>query len=211
MLEAARSGGLDRAKSLAMCGSSDNCTVSSSFTVTPQTEGLHPVHVDIASNNSRLRDRLAEVKTSGNSPVTKAPAVTLNDYDQIAREFEEQTVNKFADKIAKEFQDQTAGDDVRMKVLEDQTTSDVWRKVLEDQTASDVWRKVLEDQAASDNGRKKLLEDPTASDDGRRKLLEDQTASDVWRKVLEDVKRLKLNDNLPKMLEGNKNLASILH
>jgi len=171
LLKAARSGGLDGAKSLAMCDNSDNCTDGSSFTVTPQTYGPQPVHVDMASNNSRLTDRLAEVKASGNSPVTNAPAVMPNDYDQIAREFEEQTVNKFADKIAKEFQDQTAGDDVRMKVLEDQTASDDWR----------------------------------------RKVLEDQTTSDVWRKVLEDVKRLKLNDNLPKILEGNKNLASILH
>ena len=196
-----------------MCDNSDNCTDGSSFTVTPQTYGPQPVHVDMASNNSRLTDRLAEVKASGNSPVTNAPAVMPNDYDQIAREFEEQTVNKFADKIAKEFQDQTAGDDVRMKVLEDQTANDdVKRKVLEDQTASDNGRKkLLEDPTASDDGRRKLFEGQTASDDWRRKVLEDQTTSDVWRKVLEDVKRLKLNDNLPKILEGNKNLASILH
>jgi hypothetical protein len=208
-----------------MGDSSDNCTDGSFFPVTPQTDGPLVVHVDIASNNSRLRDRLAEVKASGNLPVTKAPAVMPNDYDQIAKEFEEQTVNKFADKIAKEFQNQTAGDDVWRKVLEDQTASDMWRKILDDQSASDMWRKVLEDKTSTDDGRRKLLEDQTTSDDvrrkvledqtasdnGRRKVLEDQTASDLWRKVLEDVKKLKVNENLPKMLEGNKNLASILH
>jgi hypothetical protein len=217
---------VDRAKGLAMRDSStDNCTDGSFFPVTPQTDGPLVVHVDIASNNSRVRDQLAEVKVSGNSTVTKASAVMPNDYDEIAKEFEEQTVNKFADKIGKEFLNQTAGDDVWRKVLGDQSASYMWRKVLEDktttddgrrrlledQTASDnVRRKVLEDQTASDV-RRKVLEDQTASDNVRRKVLEDQTASDLWRKVLEDVKKQKVNENLPKMLEGNKNLASILH
>jgi hypothetical protein len=202
---------VDRAKGLAMCDSSDNCTDGSFFPVTPQTGGPLVVHVDIASNNSQLRDRLAEVKTSGNSPVTKAPAVMPNEYHQIGKEFEEQTVNKFADKVAKEFQNQTAGHNVWRKILEDQSASDMWRKVLKDKTSTDDGRrKLLEDQTASDNGRRKVLEDQTASDNGRRKVLEDQTASDLWRKVLEDVKKLKVNENLPKMFEGNKNLASIL-
>ena len=110
MLKAARSGGLDRAKNLAMCDNSDNCTDGSSFTVTPQTYGPQPVHVDMASNNSRLTDRLAEVKACGNSPVTKAPAVMPNDYDQIAEEF--------VDLKAKEFEEKIARDDMMSKVLE---------------------------------------------------------------------------------------------
>ena len=64
-----------------MCDSSDNWTDGSFFPVTPQTDGPLVVHVDIASNNSRLRDRLAEVKVSRNSTVNKAPAVMTNDYD----------------------------------------------------------------------------------------------------------------------------------
>jgi len=58
------------------------------------------------------------------------------------------------------------------------------------------------------------------SEDQIAKEFEEQTANrfadktardDVWRRVLEDVKRIKVNENLPKMLEGNKNLASTVH
>ena len=118
---------MDRGKGLAKCYSSDNCTDGSFFPLTPQTDALHQVHVDIASNNSRLRDRTAKAKVRQNSKVTKAPAVTLNDYeqiekeseDQIAKEFEEQIANKFVD-VAKEFEEQAARGDMEGKVLEQQ-------------------------------------------------------------------------------------------
>jgi hypothetical protein len=105
-----------------MCDNSDNCTDGSFFPVKPPTDGLHLVHVDNASSNIRLRDRLAEVKVSRNSKVTKAPAVMSNNYDQIekdtedkiAKEFEEQTANKFVD-LTKEFEEQAARDDMMSK------------------------------------------------------------------------------------------------
>ena len=108
-----------------MCGSSDNCTDGSFFPDTPQTDVLHQVHVDIASTNSRLRDRLAKVKVTRNSKVTKAPEVMSNDYepmakefeDQIVKEFEEQIANKSAD-VAKEFEEQAARDNMMTKLQE---------------------------------------------------------------------------------------------
>ena len=92
-----------------MCDSSASCTDGSSYPVTPQTDGPHPVHVVIASKNSQLRDRISEVKASGNSRVRKAPAVMPSDCDQIAKEF--------VDLIVKEFEEQTATDDMISKLL----------------------------------------------------------------------------------------------
>ena len=84
-------------------------TTAQTVPPTPQTDGPHPVHVDIASINSQLRDQIVEVKASNNSGVTKAPAVMPSDYDQIAKEF--------VDLIAKEFEEQTARDDMISKLL----------------------------------------------------------------------------------------------
>jgi len=45
-----------------------------------------------------------------------------------------------------------------------------------------------------------------------KKVLDDQTAREnVKNKVPEDLNKPKVDENLPKMLEGNKNLASIPH